>query len=593
MGVNTRHLAVMLRFVVHDLLIVALAMALALVVRYHFEGKPVPAGVLPLSVLFYTGVSAAVMLAMRQHQQVWRFTSFADLMRLAQSVVISVLVTVLGMFALTRLVDFPRSVPVIAAVFSIVLLGAGRVIAQVVHSGGWRALLPRGPRGPIAVMLGTPEALDTALRDSVRSGQFAYRIVGVFSDGAGLVGRRMRGVRVLGPVSDVPAWLGTMAEYQPHLILCDLPPEQAERVTVIAQPHGVTVLRWVQARASTEPLSAAELLSRPARMLDRAAVATVIGNRRVLITGAGGAIGGELARQVAALGPAHLALLDLSEASLYTIHAAVGGEAILADVRDGAAMVRIFARVKPDLVLHAAAIKHVPLAEDHACLTAQTNVGGTLAVAAAAHSVGARMVMISTDKAVAPVGVMGMSKRAAEQALMAFASAVGLGAGIVRFGNVLGSSGSIIPLFERQIAAGGPITITNADATRYVMSLPEAVGLVLQTLTLPCGGLYVLDMGDPVPVIDLARRLVILNGLRPDQDIAFQTIGLRPGEKLHEALFNVDEVPVATSVPGIRSVQPIVQPWTMLEPLCAALLAAAQGGDDAFVRDQLSRFTRA
>jgi O-antigen biosynthesis protein WbqV len=583
---------VIARVVLYDLLMVAVAMAASVMLRYHFEGKPIPPGVLPLSVALYTMVSAAVLVAMRQHKQIWRFTSFADLVRLAQAVVVSMLVTVLGLFALTRLADFPRSVPVVAAVFSMALLGFGRVVSQVVYSGGWRALRPRSASRPRALMVGTPEALDMALRDAMRSEKFAYQVMGLFSDDAAIAGRRLRGIRVIGTVSDLGAWLGSMAAHAPHLIVCDLPPEQAAAVTATAQPYGVTMLRWVAARASTEPLSAAELLSRPAQTLDMAAVATVVTNRRVLITGAGGAIGGELARQLSALGPAHLALLDLSEAALYNIQAEIGGEAILADVRDGAAMMRIFAALKPDLVLHAAAIKHVPLAEAHAALTVQTNVGGTLAVAAAAHSVGAKVILISTDKAVAPLGVMGMSKCVAEHVLMAFATAAGAPVGVVRFGNVLGSSGSIIPLFERQIAVGGPITITDPEATRYVMSLPEAVGLVLQTLTLPSGALYVLDMGDPVRVMDLARRLVMLKGLRPDIDIPFAIIGLRPGEKLHEALFNDDEQPAVTAIAGVRAVHPVVRSWSDVEPLCRDVLDAAGRGDDDLVRDILSRFTQ-
>jgi O-antigen biosynthesis protein WbqV len=330
----------------------------------------------------------------------------------------------------------------------------------------------------------------------------------------------------------------------------------------------------------------------------------LIKGKRVLVTGAGGTIGGELARQIASYGPARLALLDASEFALYTIdgeigekHPALPRTAVLADVRDRERVHRIVAEERPELVFHAAALKHVPMVENHPLEGLLTNVIGTRNVADAcgANSVAA-MVLISTDKAVNPSSIMGATKRLAECYSQALNIARGAAPGTVfvtvRFGNVLGSTGSVVPLFERQLKAGGPLTVTHPEVKRYFMTVREAVELVLEASVLGIEGaaeagdsaaaqgrLFVLDMGEPVKIIDLAHQMIRLAGLRPEHDIAIKITGLRPGEKLSEELFHAGEPLEPTRYGGILTAQPRTADLATLEEGFARLEAWARGGD--------------
>lgn len=329
------------------------------------------------------------------------------------------------------------------------------------------------------------------------------------------------------------------------------------------------------AKSEIRPIEVEDLLGRPQRVLDRSGLERMVAGRRVLVTGAGGTIGGELVRQLAALGPSYLALLDNAEYQLYLIDHEMAERwpdlprvAILGDVRDRVRIDQVLARERPDLVFHAAAFKHVPLVEANPNEGVLTNVAGTRVVADAAAAAGvAAMVLISTDKAVNPASLMGVSKRVAEsycQALDVAALARGGTRFVtVRFGNVLGSTGSVVPLFQRQIAAGGPLTVTDPEMTRYFMTVREAVELVLQACDLALSGpkdesgaIHVLEMGQPVKILDLARQMIRLAGLRPGDDIKITFTGLRPGEKLYEELFHDQENLVATGRPGILLARP-------------------------------------
>jgi FlaA1/EpsC-like NDP-sugar epimerase len=318
----------------------------------------------------------------------------------------------------------------------------------------------------------------------------------------------------------------------------------------------------------------------------------LIGDRRILVTGAGGTIGSELARQIAALGPARLILVDNSEFLLYAINGDLAERypelalrPILGDVRDRARIESIIIGEDPQIVFHAAGLKHVPMVEANPIEGVLTNVVGTrnVAEAARAHGVGL-VVMISTDKAVNPASVMGATKRLAESFCQALdlaearrpVQAGGTRFVTVRFGNVLGSTGSVVPLFTRQLAAGGPLTVTHPDVTRFFMTVREAVELVLEaSAAQPVpeegaadatarGKIFVLDMGEPVKIVDLARQMIRLAGLRPDRDIEIRFIGLRPGEKLHEALFHAAEAPVPTKNPALRLAAPRTADYAVL-----------------------------
>ncbi|MBN9492548.1 polysaccharide biosynthesis protein [bacterium] len=334
-----------------------------------------------------------------------------------------------------------------------------------------------------------------------------------------------------------------------------------------------------------KPVAIEDLLNRAQVPLDRDGMARLIQGRRVVVTGAGGTIGSELARQVAAFGPAALMLADNGEYALWQIdlelaesHPAVPRQAMLVDIRDEARVRAVFEVFRPELVFHAAALKHVPMVEANPLEGLMTNVVGTRHVADAARAVGTlAMVLISTDKAVNPTSVMGASKRLAEMYCQALDLAARGGGGrpaqsgamrcvTVRFGNVLGSTGSVVPLFQRQLARGGPLTVTHPDMRRYFMTVREAVSLVLQAsvlgvgdVTLPSGldgGIFVLDMGEPVKIVDLARQMIRLAGLHPDVDVEIRFTGLRPGEKLFEELFHGKEPPVPTGYAGLLMAMP-------------------------------------
>jgi O-antigen biosynthesis protein WbqV len=348
------------------------------------------------------------------------------------------------------------------------------------------------------------------------------------------------------------------------------------------------------------PVAVEDLLGRPQTVLDRGAMHALIEGRRVLVTGAGGSIGSELVRQIAECGPAAISLVEASEFALYTIdrelaerHPALARRALIADVRDRLRIDQVMAEERPELVFHAAALKHVPMVEANPLEGCLTNAVGTRIVADAclAHGV-ALMVLISTDKAVNPTNVMGAAKRMAETYCQALDHQTEEGRTrfvTVRFGNVLGSTGSVVPLFQRQLAAGGPITVTDPEMTRYFMTIREAVELVLQTSALGFahpkryqGRIFVLDMGEPVKIIHLARQMIRLAGRRPDQDVKIVFTGLRPGEKLFEEIFHGAEAPVPTERDGIlvatvraADYAPVVALLDELEAACRRLDHAA------------------
>ncbi len=360
------------------------------------------------------------------------------------------------------------------------------------------------------------------------------------------------------------------------------------------------------------PVAIEELLNRPQVGLDREGMARLVQGRRVIVTGAGGTIGSELARQIATLGPERLILLDNGEFALWQIDLElaesapqVARQSMIADIRDETRIRAIFERWRPELVFHAAALKHVPMVEANPHEGLLTNAAGTRHVADAARTTGAcAMVLISTDKAVNPTSVMGASKRLAEmycQGLDIASRAGGLGMRCVtvRFGNVLGSTGSVVPLFQRQLERGGPLTVTHPDMQRYFMTVREAVGLVLQASVVGTqagvpvppqeGGIFVLDMGKPVKIVDLARQMIRLAGLRPDEDVEIRFTGLRPGEKLYEELFHGKEPPTPTGYAGLLMAVPRTADPAIVGRAIEEIASACRGGQVRLALTLLAR----
>ncbi|WP_193366859.1 polysaccharide biosynthesis protein [Pelagibius marinus] len=583
----------------HDLAMAAAAFMIALLLRLGNEAWTSLMTTLWPSMLLFTAVCGLVFLTTGLYRGVWRYASMNDLVAIIKAVSLSLAVFLPVTFLVTRLDSLPRSWLVISWFVLIFLLGAPRMLYRVFKDQGFRHLLERDRHRRVPVLLiGAGDPAETFIREMARDRDGAFEVLGAIDEKSTRIGRKIHGVPVLGQLSDLPEVFQRLAgrERKPQRLILTKPLERDEvdYLLELADSQGATVARLprltdfsggVEERLQIRPIAIEDLLGRTQTKLDRPAMQRLVEGRRVLVTGAGGSIGAELARQIAAFAPAQLTLFDASEFNLYSIDmelserfAEVPRLALIGDVRDRGRVARLFAEAKPDLVFHAAALKHVPMVEFNPLEGLHTNVLGTRNVADACRRGGvAAMVLISTDKAVNPPNVMGASKRLAEsycQALDLLRQTGGGASGAdpsnggcrfvtVRFGNVLGSTGSVVPLFQRQLAGGGPLTVTHPEMTRYFMTIREAVELVLQASALgtetppqEAGRIYVLDMGDPVKIVDLARQMIRLAGLKPDKDVEIRFTGLRPGEKLHEELFHGGEALMPTSHPGLHLAAP-------------------------------------
>jgi O-antigen biosynthesis protein WbqV len=528
------------------------------------------------------------------YRGIWRYASLDDMVAIGRAVTIAIGLFTAVAFIATRLELLPRSSLVINWFVLAALLAGPRALYRILKDGRLDTVLQRG-RGADAirripvVLVGAGDPAETFIREMDSQRDAPFSVVGILADRTGRVGREIRKVDVLGTIDEFPAVLQRLTEEgrRPQRLIItkeDIEPSRLSRLVEEATAEGLTLARLprltdlrdgIDDPVAVRPVAIEDLLGRPQAVLERDRMRALVAGRRVLVTGAGGTIGGELVRQIAAFGPTHLALLDASEFNLYTIdmemaerHPEMPRSAILADVRDKARVDAAFAATAPELVFHAGALKHVPMVEMNPLEGVMTNAAGTRNVADACRAGGVQaMVLISTDKAVNPVNVMGATKRLAEcycQALDLIERRREGGTRFVtvRFGNVLGSTGSVVPLFQRQLAAGGPLTVTHPDMTRYFMTVREAVELVLQASVLgvegnePAGEIFVLDMGEPVRIVDLARQMIRLAGRRPDIDVPIAFIGLRPGEKMTEELFHDAEALMPTAHPAIRRAAP-------------------------------------
>ncbi|MBP0462308.1 polysaccharide biosynthesis protein [Roseomonas sp. PWR1] len=594
-----------------------------------------PAGWWAPAIAGAVGALLAAGAPLRLPVQYWRFAGLKDLLAVVGAAAGAAMLFIAGLQVADGWRPPNGAFPVIHGATLAALLLAARVASLLQAE---RHASAAAPDAQNVLLVGAAEGTDLFLRALSRDRLAPYRVLGILSLRARQAGRRMQGHAILGTVEDTEQVLDALrAEGRlPSVIVLasGLEPPALEALLDAADRHGVPVRRAPaptrldpaggdgERRVELRPVSIEDLLDRPQVPLDREGMARLVQGRRVLVTGAGGTIGGELARQVAALGPATLTLLDHGEYVLYEIdlelrekHPEVARRAVLADVRDEARIRRLFEEIRPELVFHAAALKHVPMVENDPLEGLLTNALGTRIVADAARAVGTlAMVFISTDKAVNPTSVMGASKRLAEmycQALDMDARATrgeearpataGMRCITVRFGNVLGSTGSVVPLFRRQLERGGPLTVTHPDMRRYFMTVREAVGLVLQASVvgttdpenmppeLAEGGIFVLDMGEPVKIVDLARRMIRLAGLRPDEDVEIRFTGLRPGEKLFEELFHGKEAPRPTEYPGLLVATPRTADTALVGRAIDEIAAASRGGSPRTALAQLGR----
>ncbi len=554
-----------------DAWVVVLAWHFTYVFRLGFErwlsARPPYDGWVMLGVLV---AYLAAFFACRVPQSMWRFVGFGEVRRLLAACLVAGVVAAAVVMAL-KLTKVPRAVLALHPLITLAGLCMMRVAYRVLYEH-MKSKLTAGEQPPRrALVLGAGEAAQLLLAGIHRQG---WTVVGLLDDDAAKHGARIAGVPVLGALATVQAMADRVRAT--HLILAVPSLQGAKRRAMLAQAAdtGLPVLTVPTPEqlqdglqvSRVRSIEADDLLGREPVALDDASMAALLRGKTVLVTGAGGSIGSELCRQLAREHPARLILVEMSEFNLYTIDQALGEASpnvplirLMGDVKDLPRMRQVMAHWRPDVVFHAAAYKHVPLMEEDAnalaCL--RNNTLGTHHAALAAAEAGvSRFVLISTDKAVNPTNVMGASKRAAEMVMSKLARQhAGTRFVTVRFGNVLGSSGSVIPKFKEQIERGGPVTVTHPDILRYFMTIPEAARLVLQAAALgESGQVLVLDMGEPVKIVDLAKQLIRLAGHRPE-DIAIEFSGLRPGEKLYEELLaNTDET-LPTSIDSIRVAQ--------------------------------------
>ncbi|MFQ5765795.1 MAG: polysaccharide biosynthesis protein [Rhodospirillales bacterium] len=594
---------------IHDIIMAGVSFVLALYLRlgddifFYASGPMVHGGivfvVICVVVFWFSGL----------YRGVWRYASMSDLLAITRAVTVAVVMFLVVMFLWTRLAGLPRSIIPIHWFVLMALLGGPRFLYRLIKDRRFD-LADNGANHRIAVLLvGAGDGAELFIRALARTPDASYRVVGIVSERRDRVGREIHGIEVIGTADDVPGVvkkLHARSIWPQRLVLTKDDMDGARVRSLLEQAHGLgmTLARLprltdfksgVTDKVEVRPVAVEDLLGRPQTALDRNAMTRLIDGRRVLVTGAGGSIGSELVRQVCAIGPAEIGLLDNAEYALYAIDRAVAEgwpdlprQAIIADVRDRGRVGPVFGAFRPELVFHAAALKHVPLVEENAVEGAATNVLGTVNVADVSIEAGVReMVLISTDKAVNPTSVMGATKRIAETYCQALDLRGGEGNGTrfatVRFGNVLGSTGSVVPLFQRQLAEGGPLTVTHPDMTRYFMTVREAVELVLQATALGGEGIdgkiLVLDMGEPIRIIDLAEQMIRLAGLKPGVDVGIEIVGPRPGEKLFEEVFHGSEPPVPTECPGVLLAAPRAGSLDELTPAIAELAEACREDD--------------
>ncbi len=536
---------------------VALSVLLAFYLRF-FEFRPDEIESLERLLPVAIAVKLLVFALFRIYSGMWRYVSIHDLVRifLANVVASAILFVAVMIWHTTYFAGLSRPVLVLDFMICFAAISGKRVLTRIIREAAGRSRDP-ADKAVRTLILGSPQAANKLIHSVGSDGR--RDLLGILTEGV-RPGQSLRGVRILGGIAETGGWARQLVVSEILL----LPPystpagireimSQLERedtqCTLRMVPDYTAIADGQIDVSHIRNVEIEDLLGRQPVKLDRTDVATFVRGKSIMVTGAGGSIGGELCRQLAAYGPARLTLFELSEFNLYDLtrrlrqaHTGLPLASVIGDVRDPAQLRRALVGNGVEVVFHAAAYKHVPLMEDNPARALETNVLGTAATLAAAEAAGVRrFVLISTDKAVCPSSVMGASKRLAERVALE-RPAVGTEFVVVRFGNVLDSSGSVIPLFKQQIREGGPVTVTSENVVRYFMSIPEAVDLLLQAAVIGHDrDIMVLEMGQQVRIYDMARRLIELSGLTPGKDIEIRITGLRPGEKEYEELLTDEE----------------------------------------------------
>ena len=554
----------------HDLLAAGCAWLLAYWLRLNLSIPPEYHPGMFKAMLVCIPLQAYAYQAFGLYRGVWRYASLPDLRRIVFAVATGALVGPFVLMMLGQIVGIPRSIFLLEPILLLLIMGGNRVAYR-----SWKEYRLFGAtrsQGAPVLVIGTGDAAITLTKELTRSAD--WRVVGLIDDDPRLSGRVLQSATEVGGLDTLAQNAAQLEATHVIIALPEATHRERRRIVDLCREANLKVLTIpsfddlmsgkVQVTAIRQ-VELDDLLGRDPVVLDSEGLKGLLSNQTVMITGAGGSIGAELVRQIVRYSPARLVLVENGEFALYNMEQELGRVApgqsfscVIGDVRDAHRMRQVLAHYRPSVLFHAAAYKHVPMMEDeNAGEALANNVLGTATLGAAAIAAGvARFVLISTDKAVNPTNVMGASKRLAELVSQSLDAPAGTRFVIVRFGNVLGSTGSVIPKFKEQIAAGGPITVTHPDIVRYFMSIPEAAQLVLQAGTMGRGGeIFVLDMGEPVKITDLARDMIRLSGFA-DDDIRIEFTGLRPGEKLFEELLADSESTRPTPHAKLRIAKP-------------------------------------
>jgi len=534
------------------------------------------------------------------YRGMWRYASLQDLMTIFRSVSLGSLLTIAIVLFSQDFNGLPRSVFVMDWIFTVTFVGGARFFVRALQTYPFNR-----KSGKRVLIFGAGDAGEGLLRRISASGT-DLRVIGFADDAPTKQNMRIHGVPVLGGRKELPRLVSQHEIEEIFIAIPSAPPAvfreivsecHAVKVRFRRVPSSKDLLNGRLAVSNLPEVQLEDLLGRAPVTLDNDNVAGFLRDKIVMVTGAGGSIGSELCRQIAHFKPRHLIMLDQAENGLYEADMDmcqkkidVGRELVIADITDIRRINEVFAKYRPEIVFHAAAHKHVPMMEMNKKEAIKNNVLGSRTLAEAAHRFHAeKFVMISTDKAVNPTSIMGASKRLAEMLLQGMAGASATAFTTVRFGNVLGSNGSVVPLFKKQLLQGGPLTVTHPDIERFFMMIPEAVQLVLQAGAMGKGGeIYVLDMGQPIKIVDLARNLITLSGYTPE-DIGIKFVGLRPGEKLYEELWINDEKVLPTGNSKIMIAQASAPAESLEVDVDDLLHLIGSGAAEAKVLEQFCR----
>jgi FlaA1/EpsC-like NDP-sugar epimerase len=593
--------------------LIAFAWWLAFELRFD-KGPPVYYDTLfRRAILVVVGIKLAVFVVSGFYDRWWRYVSTRDMWRIVYGVALASILAYVAVYLISPVptVKLPRGIAALDLLLTLALIAGSRLLARTLMERPTRALIARGKE---VLVIGAGDAGQLVIRELQRNPQLGSTPIGLIDDDKRKKNLRIHGVRVLGTTFDLPHIL---RDNSPDEVLIAIPSaagEVRQRIVNMTREGNVPVktlpglyeLISGESELATQirPVQVEDVLGREPVEVDLEASASYVRGKTVLVTGAGGSIGSELCRQIARLGPQRLVLVDQGETALFEIERELVDERgfaaavpVLGDCKSRTKVRQVFERYKPAVVFHAAAYKHVPLMEANPLESVRNNALATRVVAEAAIEFGAsRFVLVSTDKAVNAKTVMGQSKALCEWIVEAYGAREDITTRFVavRFGNVLGSSGSVIPIFRRQIAKGGPVTVTHPEMTRYFMTIPEAASLVIQAGAIGGrGDVFVLDMGEPVRIIDLAMQMIRLSGKEPERDIDVQVVGARPGEKLHEELWGAGETAVPTPHPKIMRVSGPIIDAVWLQDSLAELEKLVREGDTLEVVTRLSGMMRA